>query len=170
MTTWNDDTSWGLPPGLGNSGSVLVNKPTFGCIIATIVLCLVSNAHADTMTKFDVPIAARQLTLNDTTNIVFDDDSQFHMVAPAAVGHSSGTGEINEHDANAHDNVPTNNPGGGTSGVVLTALALGLIPQPQQSESSVPSFTNPLPPAIVLFGTALVGLLATVRLRKLRGT
>jgi len=146
-----------------------VNKPTFGCIIATIAFFLVPNAHAVTTTITD-----RQLTPNETTNIFFDDDFQPHtpsnpttsmLVVPVAVGRPSGADEVNEHVSNAHNNVPTDIPGGDVSQSVLTAVALGLIPQPSQSEPSVPSFSNPLPPAILLFGTALVGLLVAGRRR-----
>ena len=46
----------------------------------------------------------------------------------------------------------------GSSSAVSVLVALGLAPQLQESGPSTPTFANPLPPAILLFGTALVGL------------
>jgi hypothetical protein len=59
------------------------------------------------------------------------------------------------------DNVPVDPPMpaiGGDSNTAMVLVALGLMQQLQESGASVPSFANPLPPAFLLFGTALVGL------------
>jgi hypothetical protein len=50
----------------GNPGSVTMNRATRGCMVATIALCLVPNAHANII---DLSILERQLTPNETTNV-----------------------------------------------------------------------------------------------------
>ena len=159
-----------------------MHKPAFGCIVATIALFTVPNAQADTVTKFDVSMSGRQLTPNETTNIFFGADSQSHMpanpttgmlIVPVVVGRSFEADESNTHAGDApteissnveHENVPATNLPSGDSAAVLSAVALGLIPtQPQQSDPSEPNLANPLPPTLLLFATALIGLLGIGR-------
>jgi len=161
-----------------------MNKLAFGCIVATIALFTVPNAQADTVTKFDVSMSGRQLTPNETTNIFFGADSQSHMpanpttgmlIAPVAVGRSFKADESNTHAGTSeapteissnveHENVPATNLPSGGSAAVLSAVALGLIPtQSQQSDPSEPNLANSLPPTLLLFATALIGLLGIGR-------
>jgi hypothetical protein len=156
-----------------------MNRPTLGCAAATTA-CLVLNAHADTI---DVSIE-RQLTPNETTNVVFNADSQPHtpanpttstLIVPVAVGPGAhdAIGESSQISSNVLRNntpiEPPTPPVGDVSEVVLTAVALGVIPQPQQSGPSVPVSSNPLPPASLLFGTALMALFLLGRRRFVTG-
>jgi hypothetical protein len=99
------------------------------------------------------------------------------LIVPVEVGPSSNANGQNDPAAEAPiliaansspDNVPVDRPmpaSGHDSNATQTAAALGLIPQVEEPSASVPSFSNPLPPAFVVFGTAFVGLCLLTRRR-----
>ena len=154
-------------------------KPTFGLLAGvSLFLCAASNTHADTVKAIGASsILDAQRTLSETTSVFFDADSQPHtpsnpttstLIVPVAVGPLLNTDRQDDPDASVPtqtaSQAPPDNAVGpptptiGSSSAVSVLVALGLAPQLQESAPSTPTFANPLPPAILLFGTALVGL------------
>jgi hypothetical protein len=166
-----------------------MKQTTFGWIAGVnLLLCAASNSHADTVKVIGASssISAAELTPNEMASVFFDANPQPHtpsnpttstLIVPVEVGPSSNANGQNDHAAEAPiqsaansppGNVPIDPPmpaSGHDSNATQTAAALGLIPQREESSASVPSFSNPLPPAFVLFGTALVGLSVLTRRR-----
>ena len=155
-------------------------KQTFGLLAGvSLFLCAASNTHADTVKAIGASsILDAQRTLSETTSVFFDADSQPHtpsnpttstLIVPVAVGPLLNADRQDDPDVSVPtpaasqappDNVPVDPPMPtiGSSSAVSVLVALGLAPQLQESGPSTPTFANPLPPAILLFGTALVGL------------
>jgi hypothetical protein len=154
-------------------------KQTFGLLAGvSLFLCAASNTHADTVKAIGASsILDAQRTLSETTSVFFDADSQPHtpsnpttstLIIPVAVpllnaDRQDGPDVSVPTQAAPQappDNVPVDPPMPtiGSSSAVSVLVALGLAPQLQESGPSTPTFANPLPPAILLFGTALVGL------------
>lgn len=155
-------------------------KQTFGLLAGvSLFLCAASNTHADTVKAIGASsILDAQRTLSETTSVFFDANSQPHtpsnpttstLIVPVAVGTLLNATRQDDPDASvptqAVSQAPPDNasvgppmPTTGSSGAVSVLVALGLAPQLQESGPSTPTFANPLPPTMLLFGTALVGL------------
>ncbi len=155
-------------------------KQTLGLLAGvSLFLCAASNTHADTVKAIGASsILDAQRTLSETTSVFFDADSQPHtpsnpttstLIVPVAVGPLLNADRQDDPDVSVPtqaasqappDNVPVDPamPTISSSSAVSVLVALGLAPQLQESGPSTPTFANPLPPAILLFGTALVGL------------
>jgi len=126
------------------------------------------NAHAVTATGNEARSAEKELTPTAMTNVLFDEDSQPHtpsnpttstMIVPVEVGRpSSNVERINMSDDRAVGVSAHIAPSASPSGLSVL-VGLGLV-QLQQPDPSVPAPTsaNPLPPASLLLGTALIGL------------
>lgn len=165
-----------------------MKQTTFGWVGVGLLLCAASNSHADTVKVIGASssISDAERTPNELASVFFDANSQPHtpsnpttstLIVPVEVGPSSNANGQNDPAAEAPiliaansspDNVPVDRPmpaSGHDLNATQTAAALGLIPQVEEPSASVPSFSNPLPPAFVVFGTALVGLCLLTRRR-----